>query len=38
MYIREASDSDLKDVLIVESLAFGQDEEAELVRELLIEH
>ena len=35
MYIREATDSDLNDVLIVESLAFGQDKEAELVRNLL---
>lgn len=35
MYIREASDLDLKDVLNVERLAFGQDDEAELVRNLL---
>ena len=33
--IREAGDSDLNDVLCVERLAFGRDEEAELVRELL---
>ncbi len=35
MYIREASKSDLTDVLLVERLAFGHDEEAELVRDLL---
>lgn len=35
MYIREASDSDLNDVLYVESLAFGHDQEAELVQNLL---
>ena len=35
MLIREASDSDLNDVLRVERLAFGRDEEAELVRALL---
>ena len=35
MFIREASDSDLKDVLRVERLAFGHDDEAELVRALL---
>ena len=35
MLIREASDSDLNDVLTVERLAFGRDEEAELVRALL---
>ncbi len=34
MYIREASDSDLNDVLSVERLAFGHDDEAELVRNL----
>ncbi len=33
--IREAGDSDLNDVLCVERMAFGRDEEAELVRELL---
>ncbi len=35
MHIREASDSDLNDVLYVERIAFGYDKEAELVRELL---
>ncbi|VEP12159.1 Uncharacterized N-acetyltransferase YjhQ [Hyella patelloides LEGE 07179] len=35
MYIREASDSDLNEVLLIERSAFGQDQEAELVRELL---
>ncbi|MGK7896215.1 MAG: GNAT family N-acetyltransferase [Xenococcus sp. (in: cyanobacteria)] len=35
MFIREATDLDLKDVLEVERLAFGRDEEAELVRDLL---
>ena len=35
MYIREALDSDINDVLSVERLAFGRDEEAELVRNLL---
>ena len=35
MYIREASDLDLNDVLSVERLAFGHDDEAELVRNLL---
>ncbi len=35
MLIREASDSDLNDVLRVERLAFGRDEEAELVSALL---
>ena len=35
MLIREASDSDLNDVLRVERLAFGREEEAELVRALL---
>jgi len=35
MQIREATDSDLNDVLLVERLAFGQDKEAELVRFLL---
>ncbi|MBW2554385.1 MAG: N-acetyltransferase [Deltaproteobacteria bacterium] len=35
MYIREATDSDLNDVLFVERLAFGHDKEAELVRVLL---
>jgi putative acetyltransferase len=35
MIIREADDSDLKDVLYVETAAFGHDIEAELVRELL---
>lgn len=33
MCIREASNSDLEDVLSVERLAFGGDEEAKLVRE-----
>ena len=35
MYIREASNSDLNDVLLVERVAFGYDKEAELVGELL---
>ncbi len=35
MHIREASDLDLDDVLFVERIAFGHDEEAELVRDLL---
>lgn len=35
LQIVEATESDLDDVLAVERLAFGQDEEAELVRELL---
>ena len=35
MHIQEASDSDLEDVLRVEREAFGSDEEAELVRDLL---
>jgi len=35
MFIREASDSDLNDVLFVERVAFGHDKEAELVRDLL---
>ncbi|WP_201026082.1 GNAT family N-acetyltransferase [Mastigocoleus testarum] len=35
MQIREASNSDLEDVLLVERLAFGEEEEAELVKNLL---
>lgn len=35
MDIRESSDSDLNDVLFVEREAFGEDDEAELVRDLL---
>ncbi|MGK7877313.1 MAG: GNAT family N-acetyltransferase [Xenococcaceae cyanobacterium] len=35
MYIREATDSDLNDVLFIERVAFGHDKEAELVRDLL---
>ena len=35
MEIREALESDLNDVLSIERAAFGQDEEAELVRDLL---
>ncbi|MFC2166426.1 GNAT family N-acetyltransferase [Acidobacteriota bacterium] len=35
MHIREALDSDLEDILFVERMAFGQDEEAELVKNLL---
>ncbi len=35
LHITEATASDLDDVLAVERLAFGQDEEAELVRDLL---
>jgi len=38
MYIREATDSDLNDVLFVEREAFGHDKEAELVRDLLYDH
>ncbi|MGB7272968.1 MAG: N-acetyltransferase, partial [Geitlerinemataceae cyanobacterium] len=35
MYIREALDSDLSDVLSIERAAFGKNEEAELVKDLL---
>ncbi len=35
MFIREAIDSDLEDVLAVERAAFGSEEEANLVRDLL---
>lgn len=35
MHIREASELDLKDVLLIERLAFGHDKEANLVRDLL---
>ena len=35
MYMREATHSDLNDVLFVERSAFGRDDEAELVRALL---
>lgn len=35
MQIRKASDSDLNDVLSVERSAFGQEQEAELVKDLL---
>jgi len=35
MFIREALDSDLNDVLAVETLAFGREDETELVRALL---
>ena len=35
MYIREAAEKDLNDVLLIERLAFGYDKEANLVRELL---
>ena len=35
MHIREASSSDLEDVLLVERAAFGSDQEAELVTNLL---
>ena len=35
IYIREASNSDLEDVLLVERLAFGEEEEAELVKNLV---
>lgn len=35
IHIREASHSDLQDVLFVERLAFGEEEEAELVKNLL---
>ena len=38
MYIREAVESDLKDVLSIESAAFGHDKEAELVTTLLDDH
>lgn len=37
MDVREALDSDLDDVLSVERAAFGHDEEAELVRALLVD-
>ena len=37
MYIREASDSDLDAVMEVERAAFGSDEEAGLVAELLVD-
>ena len=37
MHIREATDLDLNEVLLVERLAFGQDKEAELVRVLLVD-
>ena len=35
LYIREATESDLSDVLFIENEAFGQDKEAQLVKELL---
>ncbi len=35
MHIREASNSDLEDVLLVERLAFGEEQEAELVKHLV---
>ena len=35
MRIEQAAEADLQDVLFVERLAFGRDEEAELVRDLL---
>ena len=35
MYIREATEKDLNDVLLIERLAFGYDKEANLVRALL---
>jgi len=35
MQIREATDSDLQDVLAVERAAFGSEEEAELVKQLM---
>ena len=35
--IRKAIDSDLENVLLVERLAFGSEEEAELVRQLLLD-
>ncbi|BAU64307.1 GCN5-related N-acetyltransferase [Stanieria sp. NIES-3757] len=35
IYIREASDSDLNTVLLVERSAFGRDDEAELVKNLV---
>jgi len=37
LHIRKTSDSDLEDILFVERIAFGRDEEAELVRELLFD-
>ena len=37
MHIREAVESDLNDVLYVETVAFGYDKEAELVRGLLVD-
>ena len=35
MYIREANDSDLNDILLIERVAFNCNEEAELVRNIL---
>lgn len=35
MHIREGSSSDLEDILLVERLAFGEEEEAELVKNLV---
>lgn len=37
MVIREALDSDVAEVVAVERAAFGEDEEAELVRDLLVD-
>lgn len=37
MDIRKASDADLNDVFLIERLAFGHEEEAELVRQLLVD-
>jgi len=38
LQIREAVETDLNDVLLIERLAFGHDKEAELVRALLDDH
>ena len=38
LHIREAVETDLNDVLLIERLAFGYDKEANLVRDLLHDH
>jgi len=35
LHIRDAVETDLNDVLLIERIAFGYDKEAELVRDLL---
>ena len=35
MYIRETSDSDLNDILLIESVAFNSNEEDQLVQTIL---